>query len=62
MKMVKRQGMSKKLTMEVSKREAIRLIATISNQLAEGMHPSGRTEMISDQGEFFDILVDFTKE
>lgn len=51
-----------KTIIRVTKREALSLIAKLSNQLHHHRLPSGRTEILTESGEFFDIQIDFDKE
>jgi len=46
----------------VSESEAICLLHTIIDQLYQNKHPSGRTEFLLDNGQSFNIRIDFDKE
>jgi hypothetical protein len=62
MKVENRKGISETTRFFFTEKEAIFVIATLSDQLFNRLHPCGRAEMISENGEFFDFLIDFDKD
>lgn len=47
----------KKTIVNVTRSEAIALLATLSDQLFQGKPPSGRTEFLTESGEFWDMVI-----
>lgn len=64
MKIIKydKSPMGKKTIVQITRNEAMLLIAELSNQLCKSKHPSFATEVLTESGEFVDIQIDFNKE
>ncbi len=62
MKIETRKGIGTKITLKITCHEAIGLLAVISDQLYQRQPPSGRTEIITEDGKRFDVRIDFDKE
>ncbi len=62
MKIVTYGGLGTTKILLVSKSEAMGLLHTIVEQLYNNKHPNGRTEFILENGQSFDVRIDFDKE
>lgn len=65
MKIIKRDDQGKRLeqtVIQITRNEAILLIARLANQLCKGEHPSLTTDVLTESGEFVDIQIDFSRE
>ncbi len=65
MKIVKHDGQGKRLkqtVIQITRNEAILLIARFANQLCKSEHPPLTTNILTENGEFVDIQIDFSEE
>jgi len=62
MKLTKRCGLSTTNTLVLSKEDAFCLIAVISDSLYRNRNRRGRIEMRLENGQAFDVEIDFDKE
>ena len=64
MKIIKydKSPVGKKIVIQITRSEAMTLIATLADQLCKGILPSFGTGILTESGEFVDIEINFNKE